>query len=91
MIDSSLPGADMVQQGIRDLEAGVRSIPAFLVSMAPTKLRLLGLEVPEETLESPEMGLYELLALEHGDGAHSKYNSWRRQLVSFMRAAACVK
>lgn len=49
-----------------------------------------GFEVPLSALPSPEMRLYEVLSIEHGDGAHSQYNALIRRLVSFERAAACV-
>jgi len=53
-------------------------------------LRGLGFEVPD-TPEFPEDRLYEKLATEHGNAAHSQYNALIRRLVSFERAATCVK
>jgi hypothetical protein len=50
-------------------------------------LRQLGIEVP--TLEIPEHRLYELLAREEPDAAHSRYNALIRRLVSFERALEC--
>ncbi|MBI1853102.1 MAG: hypothetical protein HYR85_22425 [Planctomycetes bacterium] len=91
MIDESLPGADTVRQGIHDLEKGVESVPALLVSIASSALRDVGVAVPARTIASPEFRLYELLSAEFGDGAHSKYNSWTRRLTSFLRAARCVR
>jgi hypothetical protein len=37
-----------------------------------------------------EHRLYDLLAVDDPDGAHSRYNSLIRRLVSFERAAECV-
>ena len=37
----------------------------------------------------PEHKLYELLAAEDSDAAHSRYNALIRQLVSFERALEC--
>ena len=87
---SGLPGADLVLAGLADLERGVESIPSLLVQIGAPRLRQLGFEVPLSALPSPEMRLYEVLSIEHGDGAHSQYNALIRRLVSFERAAACV-
>ena len=76
--------------GLADLERGVESIPSLLVQIGAPRLRQLGFEVPLSALPSPEMRLYEVLSIEHGDGAHSQYNALIRRLVSFERAAACV-
>lgn len=87
---SGLPGADFVLAGLADLERGVESIPSLLVQIGAPRLRQLGFEVPLSALPSPEMRLYEVLSIEHGDGAHSQYNALIRRLVSFERAAACA-
>ena len=76
--------------GLADLERGVESIPSLLVQIGAPRLRQLGFEVPLSALPSPEMRLYEVLSIEHGDGAHSQYNALIRRLVSFERAAACA-
>jgi len=84
--DARLPGEDLVKKGIEDLTRGVESAESLLVSIGAPRLRRLGLAVPEPFL-SPEHRLYELLRLEHGDAAHSRYNALVRRLVSFERAA----
>lgn len=89
-ISDALPGADLIREGLRDLEAGVESVPAFLVLVGAPRLRRLGFDVPD-TSYYPEDRLYALLAASHGDGAHSQYNALIRRLVSFERAAECVK
>ena len=86
---STLPGYEIVEPGLRDLRAGEETRASLLVSMAVTRLRTIGLDVPAP-LRNPEEKFYALLAAEHGDGAHSKYNACRRRLVSFMRAAECA-
>ena len=43
---TELPGAELVEQGRRDLERGVESSEALLVSMAAERLRTLGIAVP---------------------------------------------
>jgi len=85
----ALPGADLVERGLSDLAAGTESAEALLVSLASTKLRRLGLDVPPP-LADPELRLYRLLEREHGDAAHGRYNALVRRLVSFERALACA-
>jgi hypothetical protein len=88
---SDLPGAELVRQGLADLQAGLVTVPALLVSIgAPRLQRLLG-ELPHPTLSTPEHRLYDLLASEDSDAAHSRYNAYIRRLVSFERAAECAK
>jgi hypothetical protein len=84
-----LPGADLVERGVADLDAGRESAEALLVSIGAPRLRSVGLELPP-TIASPEHKLYLLLAGEKGDAAHSAYNALIRRLVSFERAAACA-
>jgi hypothetical protein len=90
MTAAALPGADLVEKGAHDLERGIESVEALLVSLAAPRLRALGVHVPAETAD-PEMRLYRLLAAKHGDAAHSQYNALIRQIVSFQRALARAK
>ena len=83
------PGEDLIIQGIADLEQGLETVPSLLVSIGATRLRSTGLKVPENTFPDPEHRLYFLLARIYDDGAHSKYNSYIRRLVSYERAAEC--
>jgi hypothetical protein len=91
MIIESLPGCELVSSGIRDLFQGIESIPALLVSIGAPRLRRLGFPIPENTIPSPELRLYEKLQQSDPDAAHSRYNALVRRLVSFERAAECVK
>jgi hypothetical protein len=50
----------------------------------------LGLELPEQLPANPEHRLYDLLAQDDQDSAHSRYNAYIRRLVSYERAAECV-
>ncbi len=84
-----LPGADLVQAGLADLEAGVESDEALLVSIGAPRLRQAGIQVAQP-LASPEHRLYERLAAEGADSAHSRYNALVRRLVSYERAAECA-
>ena len=85
----SLPGEELVQKGIEDLERGVQSIEALLVSIGAPRLARLGFSI-RGPVPSPEPRLYELLQRDDPDGAHSRYNSLVRRLVSFERAAECA-
>lgn len=88
-VPSDLPGADLVEAGLRHLAAGDHTVPALLVSIGAPRLRQLGFGVPE-TVPDPEHRLYELLATDDPDAAHGRYNALVRRLVSFERSAACV-
>jgi len=83
------PGEDLVNQGIKDLQNGVEPIASLLVSIGAKRLRRSGQAVPDNTFVSPEHRLYRLLSELYEDGAHSKYNSYIRRLVSFERAVEC--
>jgi len=89
VIDRSLPGADLVEAGLADLERGVESPEALLVSIGAPRLSRIGIRVPSP-LPAPERRLYEALARLDSDSAHSRYNALVRRLVSFERAAECA-
>jgi hypothetical protein len=86
----ALPGQDLIDTGLADLRAGRETIEALLVAIGEPRLRRLGLELPGQLPDEPEHRLYELLAREDSDAAHSRYNALIRRLVSFERAAECV-
>lgn len=89
-IDHRLPGADLVERGLADLERGSHTVEAMLVAIGAPRLRDLGFPV-RSSVTNPEHRLYELLVQRHGsDEAHSRYNALVRRLVSFEQAAACV-
>jgi len=89
MAPPDLPGADLVEAGLRDLALGLETAPALLVAIGAPRLRRLGFDVPRTPLD-PERRLYELLSREGEDTAHGRYNALVRRLVSFERAAECV-
>ncbi len=84
-----LPGGDLVTKGLEDLASGRETIEALLVSIAAPRLRQRGVLVPEP-LPDPERRLYERLAEEDADSAHSRYNALLRRLTSFESALECV-
>ena len=85
-----LPGQELIEAGVQDLLGGRETIPALIVSIGEPRLRALGIKLPDHDLKNPEHRLYELLARDGSDSAHSRYNALIRRLVSFERAAACV-
>lgn len=89
-MNEALPGADLIEEGVRDLRERRETIAALLVATGAPRLRRLGIELPDSLPENPEHRLYELLAKDEPDSAHSRYNAFIRRLVSFERAAECV-
>jgi hypothetical protein len=85
-----LPGSDLIEAGITDLASGRETIPALLVSIGAPRLSELGLGITH-AFDHPEHRLYLRLAAEDPRAAHSRYNAYLRRLVSFERAAACVR
>ena len=88
---TSLPASDLIETGLRDLRERRETVAALLVSIGAPKLRSLGLNILDSVASNPEHRLYDLLAREDADSAHSKYNALIRKLVSFERASACVR
>ena len=86
----SLPGGDLVVEGLEDLAADRRTAAAALVSIGAPRLRTLGIALPR-ALPDPELQLYAMLAAEGEDTAHGRYNALVRRLVSFERAFACAR
>jgi len=84
-----LPGGDLVAKGLEDLASGRESEEALLVSIGAARLRSRGVPVAA-ALPDPEHRLYERLAGEDPDSAHSRYNGLLRRLTSFESALECV-
>lgn len=91
MTEAVLPGADLIEAGLIDLREGRETVEALLVAIGSPRLRRLGLELPKQLPADPEHRLYDLLARKDPDSAHSRYNAFIRRLVSYERAAECVK
>jgi hypothetical protein len=85
--EHSLPGGDLVAQGLADLAQNRMTEPALLVLIAAPRLRRLGLDIPRRPFPRPyEHTLYSCLEEKLGAGAHSHYNSLIRRIVSYARA-----
>ena len=81
-----LPGEPLVRQGLADLQSGKPTAPAWLVSIARSRLGRAGLLDPATpSAAEPELQLYRLLRRERGD-AYSRYNALLRELISFEQA-----
>jgi len=89
-MNSAFPGGDLIEAGVSDLREGRETIAALLVAIGAPRLRRLGIALPEQLPPEPEHRLYELLARDDSDSAHSRYNALIRRLVSYERAAECV-
>lgn len=85
----ALPGGDLIERGVADLDAGEETVEALLVSIGATRLQSAGIAL-SSPIASPEHKLYLLLARERGDAAHSAYNALVRRLVSFERTTRCA-
>lgn len=87
-----LPGADVVEAGVAQLQRGELGVEALLLASAAPHLRLLGVELPATAgVDGPELMLYRQIAACHSDAeAHAAYNAWRQRLDRFLRAAAGV-
>ena len=83
-----LPGAEMIADGLRDIAEGRETISSELVKIGSYRLRRCGIEidVTDEHALNADRRLYVILSAMHGNAAHSQYNAWVRQLVSFERA-----
>ena len=82
--ENALPGYEIVEPGLNDLENNIESVNALLLLCAGSRLRQLGIAVPYSDISDPSIRLYLKLSTLYGDGAHSKYNALRRRLLSFI-------
>jgi hypothetical protein len=86
-VEASLPGQELVEQGLADLAQDRITDCALLLLIAAPRLRRLGIEVPHRHFPSPcEHLLYARLDQRLGVGAHSHYNGLLRRIVSYARA-----
>jgi hypothetical protein len=86
----ALPAGSLVRDGLNDLRNDVVSVERLLVLIGAPRLRGLGFHIPRYA-GNPEHELYDLLARTDERSAHTRYNAFIRTLVSFERAAECVR
>lgn len=89
-MNPALPGEELIEAGVRDLREQRETVAALLVAIGAPRLRRLEVQLPDALPDDPERRLYELLARDEPDSAHSRYNALIRRLVSYERAAECV-
>ncbi len=84
---SLIPGDELVKPGLEDLSQGRLTMAALLVLIGAPRLRRLGIRIPQldGSPTEPEHALYQKLALENPQSAHSRYNALIRRLVSYER------
>jgi hypothetical protein len=89
LFDNSIPGSDLVLQGLGDLSQGRVTIHSLLLQVASPRLKNLRIEVPKlNGIPTPDVvpfehQLYELL---QDQGGYSMYNSLLRRMASFCAA-----
>ncbi len=84
-----LPGAELIEQGIRDLQEQKLTEHALLVLVGEPRLRSLHIQFPpfRPPIAGPvEHALYDLLELSHGEEAFNRYNTLLRRMTSFAHA-----
>jgi len=86
-MNGALPGQDLIEAGVADLRDGRETLAALLVAIGSPRLKRIGIEIPDNLPANPEHRLYDLLAEDDQDSAHSRYNAYIRRLVSFESAA----
>lgn len=86
-MNPALPGEELIEEGVRDLREERETVAALLVAIGAPRLRRLEILLPDVLPENPEHRLYELLARDEPDSAHSRYNTLLRRLVIFETTA----
>ena len=85
-LEPSLPGQEVVDQGLADLKENKLTDFSLLLLIAAPRLKRLGIDIPEQPFPQPyEHCLYERLEERLGSSAHSHYNSLIRRIVSYSR------
>ncbi len=83
---TGLPGEPRMRRALADARAGRWTDDALLVAIAPSRLRALGLEVPETVPDQPELALHARLAASGHADPFAYYNSLVRELDAFLEA-----
>ena len=91
-MDAVLPEQDPIETGLKDLREGQETVAALLVAIGSPRLRRrIGLELSSDLPDNPKHRLYDLLARDDSDSAHSRYNALIRRLVRYESAAERAK
>ena len=83
-----LPGGEILDQGLKAMDAGVVNEHSLLLQIAAQRLGRCGITIRSLDIAGafPEDRLYELLVTRHGAEAYRMYNSLIRRLVSLENA-----
>jgi len=85
--EGSLPGQELVEQGLADLAQGRITEFSLLVLIAAPRLRRLRMDIPDRPFPRPlEHHLYARLEERLGTAAHSHYSGLLRRIASYARA-----
>ena len=82
------PGADIVEQGLLDLQQNRETIYSLLVCIGAPRMQGAGLAVPSQLADTRdlEIRLYQLIGKEGHADPYSHYNSLIRRLIKFEQA-----
>lgn len=84
-----LPGAELVDAGLRDLAQNLLSDEALAVLAAGPRLRRAGVDVPERPdVPDASQRLYLSLGEQFGARAHGRHHAVMRRLTSYAAARA---
>ena len=75
-----------MRRGLGDAARDRWTVDALLIAVAASRLRALGLDVPETVPAEAELRLYEALQQEGIADPYGRYNSMLRELDSFVEA-----
>lgn len=80
-----LPGAELIEQGLKDLLTSKLTIPALLICIAKTRLEHAGLVIPhlDQMPRDLELTLYAQIQQGQELDPYSYYNSLIRLLIAF--------
>ena len=85
-MSNALPGGDLIEKGVTDLREGRETVEALLVAIGAPRLRRIGLNLPTQLPQNPEHRLYDLLAKDDSDSAHSRYNAFVRRFDKYLKS-----
>ena len=86
-IPANFPGADLIAAGIGAVKRNEITTEGLLIAVATTRLRDIGLAIPEaaDAIKEPNLALY--AAVCEAGGGHSDYNALIQRIVSFANVA----
>ena len=86
-----LPGGEILDAGLADLDRQAETVESLLVSIAEPRLRREGVPMSRDVLTDPEERLYRSLERSAGDLAHARYSAYLRQAAAFCDACRTAR